>query len=372
MNIKVIAGAVAACAARRLRIEAGTHGPRGERRPHHRLLPLADRRHGQGGRPTPRRATRSARRSSTTRAASSAGNKPTSSTSSTRTTRPRPTSRPSWSTSTTTRASSSSSARTARRHTEARGRGDRAQRPGDGRQRRRRRQDLREGLQAHRSRCCRRRRSYAGQHGQRDQRTGHRPSRRRSRSSPPTTASPRPRPAAGVAKAKELGFEVRRRGVRPQQTTDVCSALTKIKPKNPDVIIGSVHLSEGIAIVKQVGRTRRQADGVRRDGGPADAGLRQDAGRCGRGRARLDPVDAEDGRLGQVLRHARSDYAKTFTAQFGGRQPTTTTPRRRRPAWPSCSRSRRPARPNPTRCATRWPAWTRSRSSARSSSTRPA
>src|SRR4030095_7246743 len=57
--------------------------------------------------------------------------------------------------------------------------------------------------------------------------------------------------AAGVAKAKELGFEVVAEEFVPNQTTDVSSALTKIKPKNPDVILGSVHLSEGIAIVKQ-------------------------------------------------------------------------------------------------------------------------
>jgi len=31
----------------------------------------------------------------------------------------------------------------------------------------------------------------------------------------------------------------------------VSAALTKIKPKNPDVVIGSVHLAEGVAIIKQ-------------------------------------------------------------------------------------------------------------------------
>lgn len=55
----------------------------------------------------------------------------------------------------------------------------------------------------------------------------------------------------GIAKAKELGFEVIAEEYVPNQTTDVSAALTKIKPKNPDVIIGSVHLSEGIAIIKQ-------------------------------------------------------------------------------------------------------------------------
>jgi branched-chain amino acid transport system substrate-binding protein len=79
-------------------------------------------------------------------------------------------------------------------------------------------------------------------------------------------ASPRPRTIAfisaddgfsktavqgGIEKAKELGFEVVAEEYVPDKTTDVSAALTKIKPKNPDVIIGSVHLSEGIAIIKQ-------------------------------------------------------------------------------------------------------------------------
>jgi branched-chain amino acid transport system substrate-binding protein len=55
----------------------------------------------------------------------------------------------------------------------------------------------------------------------------------------------------GISKAKELGFEVIAEEYVANQTTDVSSALTKIKPKNPDVILGSVHLSEGIAIIKQ-------------------------------------------------------------------------------------------------------------------------
>jgi branched-chain amino acid transport system substrate-binding protein len=55
----------------------------------------------------------------------------------------------------------------------------------------------------------------------------------------------------GIDKAKELGFEVVAEEYVPDKTTDVSAALTKIKPKNPDVIVGSVHLSEGIAIIKQ-------------------------------------------------------------------------------------------------------------------------
>jgi branched-chain amino acid transport system substrate-binding protein len=57
--------------------------------------------------------------------------------------------------------------------------------------------------------------------------------------------------AAGEARAKDLGFIVLPGHQFPAGATDVSSALTKIKPSKPDVIVGSVHLAEGIAIVKQ-------------------------------------------------------------------------------------------------------------------------
>ena len=55
----------------------------------------------------------------------------------------------------------------------------------------------------------------------------------------------------GVARAQQLGFTVVDTEFVPNGTSDVSGALTKIKSKNPDVIIGSVHLAEGVAIVKQ-------------------------------------------------------------------------------------------------------------------------
>ena len=57
--------------------------------------------------------------------------------------------------------------------------------------------------------------------------------------------------AAGEAQARKLGFTVSPTQQFPAGTTDVSSALTKIKPGKPDVIVGSVHLAEGIAIIKQ-------------------------------------------------------------------------------------------------------------------------
>lgn len=56
----------------------------------------------------------------------------------------------------------------------------------------------------------------------------------------------------GVAAAKAAGFTVTGPELFPNGATDVSSALNKVKGSAPDVIIGSVHLAEGVAIVKQV------------------------------------------------------------------------------------------------------------------------
>src|SRR6266536_3348366 len=55
----------------------------------------------------------------------------------------------------------------------------------------------------------------------------------------------------GIAEAKQQGLDVIAVEPFPAHATDVSAALTKVRAKNPDLIIGSVHLEEGIAIVKQ-------------------------------------------------------------------------------------------------------------------------
>jgi branched-chain amino acid transport system substrate-binding protein len=55
----------------------------------------------------------------------------------------------------------------------------------------------------------------------------------------------------GAAEAKKEGFTVLPTEYFPNGATDVSSALTKVKNQHPDVIIGSVHLVEGVAIIKQ-------------------------------------------------------------------------------------------------------------------------
>jgi len=55
----------------------------------------------------------------------------------------------------------------------------------------------------------------------------------------------------GSAAAKEAGYTVLGTQFFTNGTSDVSSALTKVKGQHPDVIIGSVHLVEGVAIIKQ-------------------------------------------------------------------------------------------------------------------------
>jgi branched-chain amino acid transport system substrate-binding protein len=55
----------------------------------------------------------------------------------------------------------------------------------------------------------------------------------------------------GAKAAKDAGYSVMAPQYFPNGTSDVSSALTKVKGHHPDVIIGSVHLVEGVAIIKQ-------------------------------------------------------------------------------------------------------------------------
>ena len=55
----------------------------------------------------------------------------------------------------------------------------------------------------------------------------------------------------GEAMAKKLGMTVLPAQYFPESSTDVSSSLNKVKAQKPDVIIGSVHLVEGVAIMKQ-------------------------------------------------------------------------------------------------------------------------
>jgi branched-chain amino acid transport system substrate-binding protein len=55
----------------------------------------------------------------------------------------------------------------------------------------------------------------------------------------------------GIAEANKQGLRVVATEYFPAGATDVSSAITKVKGLRPDLVIGSVHLAEGIAIIKQ-------------------------------------------------------------------------------------------------------------------------
>ena len=124
----------------------------------------------------------------------------------------------------------------------------------------------------------------------------------------------------GIAKARELGLTIVAEEYVPNATADVSSALTKIKPKNPQVIIGSAHMVESIAIVRQAGElgvkplafaetiAPHTPDFVKTLGPAAEGVL---------GSTQWTPKAAgSDKWFGSA-----SEYAATFSKQFSGRDP---------------------------------------------------
>src|SRR5256714_244582 len=125
----------------------------------------------------------------------------------------------------------------------------------------------------------------------------------------------------GVARAQQLGFTVVDTEFVPNGTSDVSGALTKIKSKNPDVIIGSVHLAEGVAIVKQAREL-----GVSPPGGfaetvaPPTPDFAQTLGPAANGvlgsTQWTERTSGSDSWFGSA-----KDYADTFAKLYNGRRP---------------------------------------------------
>jgi branched-chain amino acid transport system substrate-binding protein len=125
----------------------------------------------------------------------------------------------------------------------------------------------------------------------------------------------------GLDKAKELGFEVVAEEYVPNQTTDVSAALTKIKPTNPDVNVGSVHLSEGIAIVKQAKELGVTPRGFAETVAPPVPDFAKTLAASAEGV--LGSTQWTPKTVGsEKYFGTAADYATTFKAQYGGRAPT--------------------------------------------------
>jgi branched-chain amino acid transport system substrate-binding protein len=126
---------------------------------------------------------------------------------------------------------------------------------------------------------------------------------------------------AGRAAAAQLGLQVVAVEFVPNGTSDVSPALTKIKPKNPDVIVGSAHLVEGVALIKQAREL-----GVTPKGGfaetvaPPTPDFTKTLGASAEGVLGSTQWTVTSKGQDKWFGSA-SDYAATFAKQFNGRQP---------------------------------------------------
>ena len=124
---------------------------------------------------------------------------------------------------------------------------------------------------------------------------------------------------AAVARAQALGFTVIPPEYVPNGTTDVSSALTKIKPSNPDVIIGSAHLAEGVAIVKQSTELGVKPKGFAETVAPPTPDFVQALTKSAEGVLGSTQWTVKTKGTDKWFGSA-ADYAKTFAGQFNGRE----------------------------------------------------
>jgi branched-chain amino acid transport system substrate-binding protein len=125
----------------------------------------------------------------------------------------------------------------------------------------------------------------------------------------------------GVEKAKQLGLRVVATEYVPNGTPDVSGALTKIKAQQPDVIIGSAHLVEGIALIKQSKELGvRPAGGFAETVAPPTPDFTETLGAAAEGvlgsTQWTTTAKGSDKWFGSA-----PDYAATFARQFNGRAP---------------------------------------------------
>jgi len=120
----------------------------------------------------------------------------------------------------------------------------------------------------------------------------------------------------GVAAAKKAGLEVVAQESFPEHTTDVSSALTKIRGKNPDLILGSVHVEEGIAIVKQSKELGVKPDGFGETVAPPTPDFAKALGADADGVVGSTQWTAEVQGEDEIFGTAK-DYAADFKQRFG-------------------------------------------------------
>jgi branched-chain amino acid transport system substrate-binding protein len=120
----------------------------------------------------------------------------------------------------------------------------------------------------------------------------------------------------GVDAAQKAGLKVVAQESFPEHTTDVSSALTKVRGKNPDLILGSVHVEEGIAIVKQSKELGVKPDGFGETVAPPTPDFAKALGADADGVVGSTQWTSEVEGKDEIFGTAK-DYAADFKQRFG-------------------------------------------------------
>ena len=138
----------------------------------------------------------------------------------------------------------------------------------------------------------------------------------------------------GAAEAEKRGMKVVAMEEVAEHTTNVSSALTKIRPKQPDVILVAAHVEEGIAAVKQAEELGVKPKGFGETVAPPTPDFAKALGEQAEGVVGSTQWTPDSEGRDKVFGTAK-DYAQEYE-QRSARRPSTTARRPRPRAWRWC------------------------------------
>ena len=120
----------------------------------------------------------------------------------------------------------------------------------------------------------------------------------------------------GASEAKKQGMKLLTTEFVPEHTTNVSSALTKIRPMKPDLILVSAHVEEGIAAVKQSNELGVRPKGFGETVAPPTPDFSKALGKQAEGVVGSTQWTADSKGKDKVFGDAKQ-YAKDFEQRFG-------------------------------------------------------
>lgn len=120
----------------------------------------------------------------------------------------------------------------------------------------------------------------------------------------------------GAAAVRKNGMKLLTTEEVPEHTTDVSSALTKIRPMKPDLILVSAHVEEGIAAVKQAKELGVSPKGFGETVAPPTPDFQKALGNSAEGVVGSTQWTADSTGSDKVFGSAK-DYADGFKQRFG-------------------------------------------------------